>query len=78
MIWVNSISTIGDDWAAEMIPPFTHKFVLFDEIKDCLTGFVRIIDFRCLKLDDEGNVDPTLNGAKIYNGLLSITEGGFL
>lgn len=61
-----------------MIPPFAHKFVLFDEIKDCLTGFVRIIDFRCFKLDYEGNADPTVDGAKMFNGLLSITEGEFL
>ena len=60
-----------------MIPPSTHKFVLFDEIKDCLTGFVRIIDFRCFKLDSEGYADPTVEDANLFNGLLSITEGEF-
>ena len=58
-----------------MMAPFTHKFVLFDDIKDCLTGFVRMIEFRCVKLDEEGYPDPSLDSANSYNGLLSITEG---
>ena len=64
-----------DDWSKEMITPFTHKFVLYDDIKDCLTGFVRIIEFRCAKRDNDGFPDPTIDDAKAYNSILSITEG---
>ena len=58
-----------------MLYPFTNKFHLFDEIKDALTGFARIIEFRCFKAGMDGLADPSQDGAYMHNWILSITEG---
>jgi hypothetical protein len=62
-------------WNKDMLYPFTNKFHLFDEIKEALTGFARIIEFRCFKAGMDGLADPSQDGAYMHNWILSITEG---
>ena len=62
-------------WNKDMLYPFTHKFLLYDDIQDSLTGFARIIEFRCFKEGMDGLADPSQDGAFLLNWILSITEG---
>ena len=58
-------------WTRHLIYPYTHKFVLYSDIVDCLTGVVRMIEFRCfnqsgVSADTDlslGSPDPTIEGA---------------
>jgi hypothetical protein len=50
-------------WTKDMIYPYTHKFLHWDDIKDCFTGFARIIEFKCFSKDINGEFDPTVFGA---------------
>ena len=46
-------------WHKDMLYPYTHKFILYDDIKESLTGFMRVIEFRCFQTDSEGLADPS-------------------
>jgi hypothetical protein len=46
-------------WKKGMIYPYERKFLLYDEIAPFLTGFARMIEFRCFKLDSDGFSDPS-------------------
>lgn len=72
-----------------MIPPYKRKFILYSEIADCISGIVRMIEFRCfagpnMNTKDEdyiaspGKADPTVEGANQQNWVLGMTEGDFL
>ena len=64
------------NWDKDMIYPYTRKFVLFDDIKDQLTGYVRMIEFRCLKNEGiDGYPDPSLPNSHYHNFLMTISEG---
>ena len=41
-----------------MLPPYENKFVLYQDIADCITGFVRMIEFRCFA---EQGIDRNLD-----------------
>ena len=56
-------------WTKDMVYPYTHKFLLWDDIKDCFTGFARIIEFKCQAKDINGLPDPTVIGAEKFNWL---------
>jgi len=62
-------------WHKEMLYPFEHKFIQYEDIADCLTGFARIIEFRCFKQGLDGFADPSMDGAYLYNWILNLTEG---
>lgn len=65
-------------WNKDMLYPYTNKFLLLDDIKDSLTGFARIIEFRCFNAGMDGKADPSLDGSVRHNWILSITEGQIL
>ena len=58
-----------------MLYPYKNKFVLFDEIAPALNGYARIIEFRCFKNGTDNCADPTMEDAKQYNWVMSMTEG---
>lgn len=58
-----------------MLYPYKNKFILWDDIKDSLTGFARVIEFRCFRNGNDKQADPTYEGAFRENWLISITEG---
>ena len=41
-----------------MMPSYDHKFVLYSDIADALTGFVRMIEFRCFAMPGQ---DPRVD-----------------
>lgn len=78
---VQSLHDLGEldisFWHKEMLYPFEHKFVLFEDIKDCLTGYARFIEFRCFQQGLDGFSDPSMDGAFQKNWILSMTEGEY-
>ena len=71
-----------------MIPPYKRKFILYSEIADCISGIVRMIEFRCFAGPNADNqegdhiaasaqADPTVEGAHNHNWVLGMTEGDF-
>ena len=68
-----------------MIYPYTHKFLLYADIVECITGVVRMIEFRCfnqsgISEDTDlslGSPDPTIEGAHRINLVMSLIEGDF-
>ena len=42
-----------------MLYPFQHKFLLYEEIAESLTGLAKIIEFRCFKEAHDGEADPS-------------------
>jgi len=57
-----------------MLFPYTHQFVLFDDIRDSLTGFGRFMQYRCLGKNKFGDYDPTFDAEK-QNWIMEIKEG---
>ena len=55
--------------------PYKNKFILWEDIKDSLTGFARVIEFRCFRNGNDKQADPTYEGAYRENWLISISEG---
>lgn len=78
---LQSLQELGDlnitFWHKEMLYPFDHKFILFDDIADCMTGYARIVEFRCFKTGHDGFADPSADGAYLQNWILSISEGQY-
>ena len=76
---LQSLQELGDlnitFWHKEMLYPFDHKFILFDDIADCMTGYGRFVEFRCFKMGNDGFADPSADGAYLKNWILSICEG---
>ena len=64
-------------WTKDMVYPFSHKFVLWDDIKEHFTGFARIIEFKCMAKGIDGYPDPTIENADRHNWITSISEGQF-
>ena len=62
-------------WKKDMLYPFTQKFLCWEDIKQHLTGYVRIIEFRCFIAGLDGRADPTMENSKQYNWVMNITEG---
>jgi hypothetical protein len=58
-----------------MIYPYKNKFLLYDEIAPALTGYARIIEFRCFIDGTDKYADPTLEESKDYNWVMAMTEG---
>lgn len=58
-----------------MLYPFNQKFLLWDDIKSSLNGIARIIEFRCFYYDKFNKPDPTVDQAKKYKWILSMSEG---
>mmetsp|Transcript_11178 Transcript_11178/g.18792 ORF Transcript_11178/g.18792 Transcript_11178/m.18792 type:complete len:192 (+) Transcript_11178:174-749(+) len=65
------------NWQSQMLYPYTHNFVLFDDIKNSLNGFGRFIEFRCIVKNRLGQHDPTFSSKK-ENWISSVKEGHFL
>jgi hypothetical protein len=79
-------------WTNQMIPPYKRKFILYSEIADCISGIVRMIEFRCFagpnaKTQDDqtgdhiaapAQADPSVEGAHNENWVLGMTEGDFM
>lgn len=63
-------------WHKEMIYPFTRKFLLYDDIKESLTGYARIVSFRCFFTGTDGLPDPTADNVEKYNWIMTVQEGG--
>lgn len=59
-----------------MLYPYTHQFILFDDIKEVLTGFGRFTYYRCFSKNELGEFDPSFSDAK-GNWLMNIKEGEF-
>jgi hypothetical protein len=59
-----------------MLYPYTHQFILYDDIKDSLTGFGRFMYYRCLAKNRLGDYDPTFDAEK-QNWIMEIKEGQF-
>jgi len=59
-----------------MLYPYKHQFLLFDDIKDALTGFGRFIEYRCMSKNRHDQPDPTCDNRK-GNWVLKIKEGQF-
>jgi len=69
------------NWQSQMLYPYIHKFLFFDDIKDSLTGYGRFIYYRAMckvKSPETNDVDfdPTHEG-NTMNWLSSIKEGRF-
>jgi hypothetical protein len=64
-------------WTKDMVYPFSHKFVLWDDIKEYFTGFARIIEFKCMAKGIDGYPDPTIENADRHNWITSISEGQY-
>ena len=75
-----------------MIYPYKHRFLLFNDIVEHLTGYVRMIEFRCFAGDcdfdiagpldandmvDHAGGDPTVENSEQENWILGIMEGDF-
>ena len=52
------------NWQSQMLFPYTHQFILFDDIRDSLTGFGRFMHYRCLGKNKFGDYDPTFDAEK--------------
>jgi len=59
-----------------MLYPYTNQFVLFDDIKDSLTGYGRFMEYRCFTTNPKGDYDPTFDANK-NNWIMEIKEGEF-
>jgi hypothetical protein len=59
-----------------MLYPYTNQFVIYDDIKDSLTGFGRIMSYRCFATNEHGDYDPTFDAEK-QNWIMEIKEGHF-
>mgnify|MGYP006100195373 FL=1 len=59
-----------------MLYPYTHQFILFDDIKEVLNGFGRMTYYRCFVKNALGEFDPSFSDAK-GNWLMTIKEGQF-
>jgi hypothetical protein len=57
-----------------MLYPYNHQFILYDDIKESLSGFGRIIEFRTYSKNREGNLDPSFAEVK-KNWIMNIKEG---
>jgi len=64
------------NWQSQMLYPYTHQFVIFDDIKSALTGFGRMMSYRCLAKNKRGDFDPTFDAEKL-NWIMEIKEGEF-
>jgi hypothetical protein len=76
---IKGLHNLGENnityWHKDMLYPFKHKFILYDDIKDSLTGFMRVIEFRCFKADHDGLPDPSQEGSEKHNWILNMSEG---
>lgn len=75
------------NWQPQMLYPYKHKFLYWDDIKEALTGYGRFIYYRAVKKtvgkDKDGNAiknindfDPSVKN-NTDNWLLTIKEGRF-
>ena len=62
-------------WNQEMLYPYENKFLSYNEIAPSLTGYARIIEFRCFQNGNDGKADPTHGNCHKHNWILSMTEG---
>ena len=62
-------------WNQEMLYPYESKFLNYNDIAPSLTGFARIIEFRCFNKAHDGQADPTHGDSQKLNWILSMTEG---
>lgn len=62
-------------WNKEMLYPYENKFLNYNEIAPSLTGYARIIEFRCFQKGTDGKADPTNGDCNKQNWILSMTEG---
>lgn len=65
------------NWKAQMIYPYKHKFVLYEDIASALTGYGRFMYFRTFSLDHHGTPDPTIADSQKKNWITVIKEGHF-
>ena len=65
-----------NNWQEQMVYPFTDKFVLWDEIRDSLTGYGRMIYYQTFTKDRSGQPDPTVISSQ-KNWIMFIKEGEF-
>ena len=71
------VSGLGiSNWQSQMLYPYTHQFVLYDDIRESLTGIGRFMQFRCYCKNNFGEYDPT-HDADISNWIMEIKEGEF-
>lgn len=65
------------NWKSQMLYPYTHQFILFDEIKGALNGFGRFTYYRCFSKNEMGEYDPSFSTGSKENWLMEIKEGEF-
>ena len=59
-----------------MLYPYKDKFMDYDTIRDCLTGYGRMIFYRAIDKDALGRPDPTVVSTR-KNWIMFIKEGEF-
>ena len=65
------------NWKAQMIYPYDHKFVIYEDIKSALTGYGRMMFYRTFSKDRHGRPDPTVADCEDQNWIDKIKEGKF-
>lgn len=65
------------NWKAQMVYPYQHKFVLYDQIASALTGYGRFMYFRTFATDRHGAPDPTVSNSESEHWITVIKEGRF-
>ena len=64
-------------WKAQMLYPYTHKFLLWDDVAPALNGYGRMMYFRSFSKCLKGSVDPTVPDSAEQQWITVIKEGRF-
>lgn len=65
------------NWKAQMLYPYSHKFLLWDDIAPALSGYGRFMYFRSFSKCLKGSVDPTVPDSAGDQWITVIKEGRF-
>ena len=66
------------NWKQQMLYPYTHKFLLFEDIASALNGYGRFMYFRSFSKCQKGSVDPTVPNSEQDQWITVIKEGRFI